>query len=335
MKKYKILALTDHLGHSNQNSIYAILNQMSDHSRCQHIDIASRGQINNFDFFYKNTASETELYVTSINNTFEFDPKGLQFDVENRKTSIYNYDIIFLRLPRPISDQFLIELSNKALGKIIINDPIGIITSSNKSFLLSIAQHCPPIALCNNIDEILSFTKMYDCVLKPLKSYGGKGLVRIINNVLNDGEKDWPLCEYLEKIELEIKSDGFLAMKYLENVHQGDKRLIVVDGEIMASSLRLPPKGSWLCNVARGGTSVPASPEIREIEMIRDINPKLKDLGIFIYGLDTLVGDNGERVISEINTLSIGGFPQAEIQTKKPIIKLTLDKIFKYADTRY
>ena len=56
--------------------------------------------------------------------------------------------------------------------------------------------------------------------------------------------------------------------------------------------------------------------------------------GVLIYGVDTLVDDNGLRTLSEINTLSIGGFPQAEQQTGKPIIKMLIDKIFEYADAR-
>ncbi|HAW03161.1 MAG TPA: hypothetical protein DCW83_00665 [Saprospirales bacterium] len=109
---------------------------------------------------------------------------------------------------------------------------------------------------------------------------------------------------------------------------------MVVGGKILAASLRIPAKGSWLCNVAQGGTSVYAEVTLQEREIINTITPKLAQYGIFIYGLDTLVADNGDRILSEINTMSIGGFPQAEAQTGRPIIKSLIDKIFEYADER-
>ena len=121
-------------------------------------------------------------------------------------------------------------------------------------------------------------------------------------------------------------------MKYLKNVTQGDKRILVVGGKIMAASLRLPAPNSWLCNVAQGGISVPSELEKEEIDIIKTISPRLEQEGIFIFGADTLVNDDGKRILSEINTLSIGGFPQAEKQTGKPIVQDTINKIIKYID---
>ena len=112
------------------------------------------------------------------------------------------------------------------------------------------------------------------------------------------------------------------------------KRQLVVGGEILASSLRLPKEGNWLCNVSQGGESVATEVTEREREIINKINPILASEGILIYGTDTLVDDDGQRVLSEINTLSVGGFPQAEAQSGKPIIKKLLDKIFEHADQR-
>jgi glutathione synthase len=156
--------------------------------------------------------------------------------------------------------------------------------------------------------------------------------MKISGDTLDDGSQIRPLS-YLHNLEKKITKDGFLAMKFLKNVAKGDKRLIVVDGEIMAASLRLPVTGSWLCNVAQGGYSVKSQAENSEIEIVKAIDPLLKSHGILIYGVDTLVDNTGKRVLSEINTLSIGGFPQSQSQTGKPIINLTLDKIFEYADS--
>ena len=136
----------------------------------------------------------------------------------------------------------------------------------------------------------------------------------------------------MESLKESIEKDGYLSMKYLKNVSEGDKRILVVGGEILASSLRLPAKDSWLCNVAQGGKSVSSEVTEREREIIQTINPTLKKKGVLIYGADTLVDDDGKRVLSEVNTLSVGGFPQAEAQTGKPVINTLISKIFEYAD---
>ena len=121
-------------------------------------------------------------------------------------------------------------------------------------------------------------------------------------------------------------------MKYLKNVSKGDKRILVVGGQIMASSLRIPAVGSWLCNVSQGGKSVKSEVTMEEEDIVNTISPSLIAEGILIFGVDTLEDDDGKRILSEVNTLSVGGFPQAQKQSQRPIIKMTIDKIFKYAD---
>jgi len=329
MIRYKVLSLTDHGGHSKENSIYAILSQMSVHPQCDIVDVASRSNpVNNA--FFENIDSTT-LQVKNVDESFSYDPSGKQFIDNTSSTNLSDYDIIFMRLPRPVTDDFLHQLKKAAGDRIIINDPLGIITCSSKAFLVNFPEHCPPIQLCNSIAEVNAFSEQYDMVLKPLRAYGGKGLVKIVNGVLNDGVQDQDKDTYLKTIESELEEEGYLAMKYLTNVKNGDKRLIVVGGEILASSLRLPAEDSWLCNVAQGGKSVSSTPTDEEYDLVRKIHPKLEENGILIYGVDTLEDDNGLRILSEINALSIGGFPQAEAQTGKPIIKTMLDRFFKYA----
>ena len=118
-----------------------------------------------------------------------------------------------------------------------------------------------------------------------------------------------------------------MAVKFLKNVDKGDKRIVVVNGKIIGSSLRLPAKDSWLCNVAMGGSSVAAVANDEEIKIVERINPKLSELGIVMYGVDTLMGDNGKRVLSEINTTSIGGVVQMEKQQGASLVKRTTNRI--------
>lgn len=333
MKKYRILCLTDHAKHSKQNSLYAIVSAMSRYQMVEEVVVASRSNPSNDSFF--NDHQFDTIYGCHIKEDFTFEAGKEALMMSDNLINTNDFDLVFLRLPRPVTDDFLQKLEAAFSTKCIINRPSGIIECSNKSVLLNFQDVTPPIKLCHSIQDIMDFSSIHDIVLKPLREYGGKGILRIKGAVLNDGTSDHNTITYLESIESTIQSDGYLAMKYLKNVQQGDKRLIVVGGEVLAASLRLPPEQSWLCNVALGGSSLPSSPDERELEIIKEINPFLTERGILICGIDTLVDDDGRRTLSEINALSIGGFPQAEQQTGRPIIQLTIDKIIAYADQHY
>ena len=126
----------------------------------------------------------------------------------------------------------------------------------------------------------------------------------------------------------------YLAVKYLKNVKKGDKRIVVIDGVIMGASLRLPPEDSWICNVSMGGSSNYSEVLPEEIEIVNAINPLLSAKGIVMYGVDTLVDDNNRRILSEINTTSIGGLPQIAKLSNKPMVERGIDLIVKYVLNR-
>lgn len=330
--KYRVLVLTDHREHSAENSIYALLQQMRLHPRCAEVMVASRGSEANTDFFADPFAGQ--LHAAPVGDDFAYSGEGQIMRRGEKKVDPHNFDLVFLRLPRPIADDFLLQLEEVFKQQVIINRPSGILQTSSKAFLLEVEEVCPPIRLVRSVEETLAFAKNFPLVLKPLREYGGKGLIKIQGNQLDDGNQIHDTGSYLQGLNAVLENEGMLAMQFLKNVSQGDKRIIVVGGEIMASSLRLPAPDSWLCNVAQGGTSVASTIAPEEEVIIATIQPKLAAAGVLIYGVDTLVNDQGKRVLSEINTLSIGGFPQSERQQGRPIIRPTIDKIFKYADAQ-
>lgn len=328
MKKYRFLALTDHSGHSKENSLYALMSTLVKHPQCEKVSVVSRGNTANDSFFKdcKNTA----LLGIEVSEKFDFQVNGIQF-LENLSTvNVTDYDVLIMRLPRPISSDFFHFIAKIGQDKVIINHPLGIERTSTKAFLLNFPELSPPMKLCHSIKEILEFAQQFPIVLKPLKEYGGKGIVKVQGDKVFINKEKKALAPYLKKIEEQIITEGYLAMKFLKNVTQGDKRIIVVNGKILAASLRLPPKDSWLCNIAQGGSSVIGTITPEEEHIIKTITPKLLEEGILIYGADTLTNDNGKRILSEINTLSIGGFPQAERQTGQPVLQQTIEAIMDY-----
>lgn len=333
MKKFKILILTDHSKHSAENSLYALASCLASHNQCKELWVASRGnQANNDCFVDMNTS---KLHVFKVTKDFCFQATGEQFLNTTHLMDIKKFDVLFLRLPRPISDNFLNYLNIIANKAIFINHPTGIIETSSKAFLQNFASVCPPMKLCVNTLDVMSFANKFPIVLKPLREYGGKGIVKVVNREVYDGSKKEKLKDYLFENKSSIDKEGVLAMKYLKNVREGDKRILVVNGKILGCSLRLPPEDSWLCNVAMGGTSVAAQISSEEEDIIRHINPILQQKGIVYYGADTLVNDHGKRVLSEINTLSIGGFPQAEKQLGLPIVEMAINEMINYINNKY
>lgn len=306
MEQFKILVLTDHTGHSSENSLYPLSRAMHQHAWCQQIDVATQWNSLN-DLFFQGL-SKVNLLVNPVDQHFAFHEEGRAFKRELRKAKLEEYDLIWLRLPPPIPKVFLDFLQRELPDSLIINDPKGIWETGTKRFLLRFPDICPPLQYCTSMADIIAFKDRFPIVLKPVRAYGGKGLVKI------DGDRVWVENRAISfqafQAEMAHSTIAYLGVEYLHNVSLGDKRIVVVDGQTMGASLRLPPKDSWICNVASGGSSHLTAIDDDEREIIKQINPVLAEMGIVMYGIDTLVGNDGKRVLSEINTTSIGGLPQ-------------------------
>ena len=302
-------------------------------ARTTSVHVASRNDPRNAAFFQNR--GQHALYATPVDATFTFDPSEGLFNNAEQTVTATEVDVLLLRLPRPIPEGFFDGL-RRWLGvqQPIINDPDGIQLTGSKAFLLNFPDCCPPMQLVRTEAEVRAFAARFPIVLKPLREYGGKGIVQIRDGRVLTGDAELSLPNYLPTIREQLESEGMLAMQYLERVSEGDKRILVVNGIILAASLRLPAAGGWLCNVAQGGSSHGSEATAAEKRIVSTIAPHLRAAGIVFYGVDTLMGNHGERVLSEINTLSVGGFPQAEAQTGRPVLQQAIDGIFEYLERR-
>jgi len=326
MERLKILVLTDHSGHSRENSIYAMIPSLLKHPQVESIDIATRGEVLN-NFFFERQIPKS-LFVSKATENFAFTPKGDAFKKNLRREFLTEYDAVWLRLPPPLKPEFLFFLKTVFDRKVIVNDPFGIYETGSKEFLTKFEDLCPPIKICKSIEDIIGFKNQFPIVLKPFREYGGRGLVRIDGDRAWEGSEETNFSDFIEKNRNE--EIEYLGVKFLKNVSEGDKRIVVVNGEIIGSSLRIPAEGSWLCNVSQGGRSVLTEVDDREREIVERVNPILSNLGIVMYGVDTLVGDDGQRILSELNTTSIGGVPQMARQSGLPLVEKTVNRIMDF-----
>jgi len=327
VRQFKLLALTDHSGHSEENTIYPLLAEMLKNPRCAGIDVASRGIESNFLFFHKYVKSS--LTVSPVNPDFSFHPEGVFFKKNQRRVSLRNYDAVLLRLPHPIPSPFWVFLVKSFPGLLFINSPRGIDTTGSKVFLLNFPDICPPMKRCTTLEDILVFKDRFPIVLKPVKSYGGAGIVKIEDEVVQRAEGGSISFGQFAQ-ELGETDFDYLGVKFLRNVGEGDKRIVVCCGEILGAALRKPAGNSWICNVAMGGHSFGAEADEDERAIIRRIHPMLEKEGILFYGIDTLTSDDGRRTLSEINTTSIGGLPKIAEYSGRPVVRQAAGLLWNY-----
>ncbi|NER88940.1 YheC/YheD family protein [Moorena sp. SIO3A2] len=328
-KKYRILAITDHHTHGGISSIYPLLRTMAKHPVCDSIKVASRGNPKNKEFFYDYTS--TELMSLLVDDNFVPQENGEQFLNASIKTDLNDHDLIFLRIDRPIPDDFFEFITSHVPEDKIINRPSGIKKTDTKASLLNFPELCPPMKLCSTLEEILEFNQKFPIVLKPLRSYGGKGIIRIVDDQAWEGNKQYSLDEYKSVIEESLRDSGdYLAMKYLKNYSKGDKRVLVVNGKVTGGFLRIPKEDSWICNMSAGGSTTVGEPDQDEIRIAETIIPSFLEQGIVIFGFDTLVDDDGKRVLSEINTLNVTGLEEAQTHSGKPVVQESSDLMWSY-----
>ena len=325
----KALILTDHSSHSSENSIYALTTELINHTAVEKVYVASRKSTQNNHFFQRNKTYE--IWGKEIVSSFDYSEYDHPLESGLCILNISELDFIWLRLPPPLSAEFCQFIAEEFSDKVIVNNPLAIHETGSKEFLLKFQDVCAPMKICRSFEDIIECKLLYPVVLKPLREYGGKGILKIEGERVFMKDQVIHINEF-QKIYAENPIE-YLAVKFLKNVGQGDKRIVVIDGEIMGASLRLPPPDSWICNVSMGGSSRAAEVTEEEIHIIHRINAPLKSRGIIMYGADTLVGDDGKRVLSEINTTSIGGIAQIEQQKNLPVVRIGVDRIVKYVIT--
>lgn len=323
-----ILVLTDHNRHNSDNSLYALCSELRRHPEVSAVHIASRGNPANDAFFYG--FQNIPLRAWALDGDMDYKDATYRFMQETVPAHLRDYDWVWLRLPRPIPDGFFDFLARETDEERIFNRPSGIEETSNKAFLTQFPEICPPMQLCQTVDDIWNFQERFPIVLKPLENYGGRGVVKVADGAIYENRRKITFEDYLPVLEEQFRQGGYLGMKFLRNVRQGDKRIIVVNGEVLGAVLRLPPRGSWLCNAAQGGQAARATADARELRMARQMAEALLPKGIAMFGMDTLVDDDGRRALSEVNTLSIGGIKPLEELAGEPLVRRATDLLASY-----
>jgi len=220
-KKINVLILTDHTGHSSENSLYELAVKLFEHEQVLKVDVASKGFESNAGFF--NGILDAKLVATSIDQEFSYDSTNHPLAKNHFIINLLSYDLVWLRLPPPLSEEFLIYIENTFKHAVVINKPGSIHQTGNKAFLMNFSEVCPPMKICHSLEDIKTFSHLFPIVIKPLNEYGGRGIYKIDNGSLSYGNKNLSMADF-ERIYRSNPID-YLGVKYLKNVKQGDKRI--------------------------------------------------------------------------------------------------------------
>jgi len=181
---------------------------------------------------------------------------------------------------------------------LVVNNPVSVRNAPEKLFVTQFPSLMPPTLITSDRREIDAFrAEHHDIIVKPLFGNGGAGVFRI-----KDGDEN--LSALLEMFN-SISREPLMIQRYIPEVRQGDKRIILVDGEPAGAVLRVPAHGEARANLHVGGQAVKTEITAREREICAAIGPALKEQGLIFVGID-VIGD----YITEINVTSPTGLQE-------------------------
>ncbi len=206
-------------------------------------------------------------------------------------------DIVLMRRDPPfnmdyIYTSYMLELAESA-GTLVINRPQSLRDANEKFFINYFPQCCVPMVISSRSALIREFVSQHGrCVVKPLDGMGGESIFQVSDSDLN-------LNVILETITRH-DTRAVMAQKYIDEISQGDKRILVINGEPVPYALaRFAGKGDFRGNLAKGGSSKGVPLSERDRWICSQVAPELKKRGILFAGLD-VIGD----WLSEVNVTS-------------------------------
>lgn len=221
-----------------------------------------------------------------------------EFEAEALLDLRKDVDLILMRQDPPfhmgyITAAHLLELVTDET--LVVNDPAGVRSSPEKILTLIYPDLQPPTLITRDIRRVHAFRERHgDIVLKPLHGHGGAGVLKI-------GRSDGNL-EAVVDLFNKMVPEPFIAQAFLPAVSEGDKRILIVDGEPVGAINRKPPSGAIRSNLVVGGAAEATELSAREREICARIGPELKKRGLIFVGIDVIGG-----MMTEINVTSPTG----------------------------
>lgn len=229
--------------------------------------------------------------------------KGNHFTLGDYKTIdlAEDSDVVLMRQDPPFDMSYITAthfLEMVHPKTYVVNNPREVRNAPEKLFVTEFPQFMPPTLIAHNRAEIAKFRAEHkDIIVKPLFGNGGAGVFHIKPD-------DENLNVVLEMFKAESR-DPIIIQAYLKDVRSGDKRIILIDGEIAGATNRVPQEGESRSNMHVGGQPEKSKLTDREREICAVLGPELKKRGLLFVGIDVIGG-----MMTEINVTSPTGLQE-------------------------
>ncbi len=208
-------------------------------------------------------------------------------------------DVVLMRQDPPFDLGYITAthlLERIADRTLVVNDPAQVRNAPEKVWVLDFAQFMPPTLVTRSVDEAKAFLAEHgEIVVKPLHGNGGKAIFKIGRDGAN-------LSSLIEVFNTAYR-EPHMVQAFLPDIVKGDKRIVLVDGEVAGAINRLPGEGEIRSNLAVGGSAAKTELTDKEQEICAVLGPELKKRGLLFVGIDVI----GGQWLTEINVTSPTG----------------------------
>lgn len=233
-----------------------------------------------------------------------------------------NLDVILMRKDPPVDKRFIhtcymLEQAQRD-GAMVVNDPSSLVAYNEKLFAGLFPELCPPTLISSDKNALRDFLGHYEkIIIKPLDSMGGEGVFLVQQGDVN--------FDVIWEMQTQRGTYPAIAQRFIPEISEGDKRVIMIDGKPFDHALvRLPKAGSIRGNMAAGGDYHVAPLTAREKAIAKAIGPALIKKGIVFAGIDIIGGH-----LIEINITSPTGLRQISKACGDDVAELVMRAILK------
>jgi len=230
----------------------------------------------------------------------------------------HEVDVALQRKDPPVDRDFIVatQILDLCDRTIVLNRPISVIAFNEKLLAIEYPDLMPRTRVTRRISELREFMADLggEMIIKPLDGKGGEGIFHLT-------EKDRNLGSILEQSTV-FGSRAIMAQEYLPAIREGDKRILLLEGEPIGAVLRVPADAEARANLHVGGRAVRAPLDEDDRRIIARVSPFLKDHGLFLVGIDVIGGK-----LTEINVTSPTGVQEINTLDGVRLESLIIDRI--------
>lgn len=252
------------------------------------------------------------------------------------RAGLADFDLVFCRTDKPYLPGYLETLVRYEDAVRFVQRPSGVRDCDTRDFYRSVASRFMPAGIVTReVAEAGDFVRTQGRVVaKRNRTYGGRGVARIWQELgrwwIEPASGVPEAHDALETILEQLFGTGpepYEFVRYLDNVVAGDKRVVVVEGEIYGGYLRLAAEGGWINNRTAGGSVHRATVTPTEEAVVGATWRAYHDRGLDLLGYDFLLDDAGQPTLSEINAGNVAGFGVLEVTDGAGVYHRLLDWI--------